>query len=211
MSAIPATDVESLGALVDRLAQEHRVFASEIERIGSISALEDMAELHQHFVSLQDGLTGHMLTEEFEVNPELVRRGIFDEEMSKIMRQHHDVTAALSKMELALRLRNLAEFRIALEELSRVLEVHHPAEEEKICRPIRPWTPRDSRQTKELTISFGPKASPYVWCEACLLSGLEERRFSLPLRGVSLVRLRISAFPSARPVLGALIVSDVCT
>ena len=35
-------------------------------------------------------------------------------------------------MELALRLKNMQEFKSALDDLERVLNIHHPAEEEKV-------------------------------------------------------------------------------
>ena len=35
-------------------------------------------------------------------------------------------------MELTLRLKNVPEFKAALDDLERVLNVHHPAEEEKV-------------------------------------------------------------------------------
>ena len=73
-----------------------------------------------------------MLTEEFEVLPELMRKNLFDSTVSSIMQQHHDVTACLGKMGLSLRLWNLMEFKNALEELAAVLRSHHPAEEEKV-------------------------------------------------------------------------------
>jgi len=48
------------------------------------------------------------------------------------MQQHHDLTASLGRMELALRLKNHEEFKSALDELNRVLKIHQPAEEEKV-------------------------------------------------------------------------------
>ena len=123
------TEVSSLRALVDKLVREHREFPSQVEGLRSPHALKDLGGL---FVRLQDDLTEHMLTEEFEVYPELMKKNRFDETTSMIMQQHHDLTASLGKMELALRIGNLPEFIAALDELDRVLRVHQPAEEEKV-------------------------------------------------------------------------------
>ncbi len=93
---------------------------------------QGLVSLREHFVKLQDTLTEHMLTEEFEVYPELMKRGLFTEETSAIMQQHHDLTAQLGQMELALRIGNLYEFKSILDTLERVLKDHQPAEEEKV-------------------------------------------------------------------------------
>lgn len=134
MSAVAVSEpVQELRALVKRLMDQHRQYASEIEGLNAeVQAEEAVEKLREPFTSLQDSLTEHMLTEEFEVYPELMRKNLFDSTVSSIMQQHHDVTACLGKMELSLRLRNLTEFKNALEELAVVLRSHHPAEEEKV-------------------------------------------------------------------------------
>ena len=132
-SVVAAREVGSLRELVDKLVQEHRTFPLQIVIInGDLAHYQAKKVLSEHFVRLQDALTGHMLTEEFEVYPELMKRGLFDEVTSMIMQQHHDLTASLGKMELALRIGNFNEFRAALDELEKVLRVHQPAEEEKV-------------------------------------------------------------------------------
>jgi hypothetical protein len=126
-------EVDAIKKLVARLIGEHRQFPPQVKGLNDdLGNPGDLAALGEHFVHLQDSLTEHMLTEEFEFYPELVRRDLFDETVSGIMQQHHDVTAALSKMELALRLKNTQEFKSALDDLERVLNIHHPAEEEKV-------------------------------------------------------------------------------
>ena len=135
MSDIPsgAGEVESIKKLVARLILEHSQFPPRIHELNDDLGNTSKPEaLREHFIHLQDTLTEHMLTEEFEFYPELVRRNLFDETVSAIMQQHHEVTAALSKMELTLRLKNVPEFKAALDDLERVLNVHHPAEEEKV-------------------------------------------------------------------------------
>ena len=134
MSAIAASEqLQELRKLVERLAEQHREYASELDGLNAkVQADEAVEELKGPYTSLQDSLTEHMLTEEFEVYPELMRKNLFDSTVSSIMQQHHDVTACLGKMELSLRLRNLTEFNNALEELAAVLCSHHPAEEEKV-------------------------------------------------------------------------------
>ena len=134
MSEIAVTErVQELRALVARLEEEHRTFASEIGSLqGEVRSSGETEGLRAPFVSLQDALTGHMLLEEFEVYPELARKGLFDSSISTIMQQHHDVSSCLGKMELSLRLRSIAEFKAALEELAAVLRLHQPAEEEEI-------------------------------------------------------------------------------
>ncbi len=133
MSAVLArTEVNSLRELIDRLIEEHRSFPSQVKSLGDGLATSQARSLGERFVRLQDTLTEHMLTEESEVYPELMKRGFFDEETSTIMQQHHSLTSSLGKMELALRLRNLREFRATLDELANVLKVHQPAEEEKV-------------------------------------------------------------------------------
>jgi hemerythrin superfamily protein len=133
MSRVVVVEVSSIRELIDRLIQEHRAYPSQVEALNdALATPENLERLNDHFVKLQDSLTEHMLNEEFEVYPELMKRGLFDETTSMIMQQHHDLTASLGKMELALRIRNLGEFRVALEELDKVLRVHQPAEEEKV-------------------------------------------------------------------------------
>jgi hemerythrin superfamily protein len=133
MSGVVAVEVSSIRELIDRLIQEHRAYPSQVKALNdALATPENLERLSDHFVKLQDSLTEHMLNEEFEVYPELMKRGLFDETTSMIMQQHHDLTASLGKMELALRIRNLGEFRAALEELDKVLRVHQPAEEEKV-------------------------------------------------------------------------------
>jgi hemerythrin superfamily protein len=122
-------EMNSLRELIDKLVQEHRAYPAQVD---GLARSQDFGELGERFVRLQDSLTEHMLSEEFEVYPELMKRGLFDETTSTIMQQHHDLTASLGKMELALRIRNLGEFRAALGELDRILRVHQPAEEEKV-------------------------------------------------------------------------------
>ena len=73
-----------------------------------------------------------MLVEEFENYPELTRKGLFDQSVSSIMQQHHDVSSSLGKMELSLRLGDFSEFNAALRELAEVLPRHQTAEEEKV-------------------------------------------------------------------------------
>ena len=127
------SEASSIRELVDRLIQEHRTFPSQVATLDEdLTRYRALKAIGEHFVKLQDTLTEHMLTEEFEVYPELMKKGFFDEVTSMIMQQHHDLTASLGKMELALRIKNLSEFRAALEELDRVLRVHQPAEEEKV-------------------------------------------------------------------------------
>ena len=127
------SEASSIRELVDRLIQEHRTFPSQVATLDEdLTRYRALKAIGEHFVELQDTLTEHMLTEEFEVYPELMKKGFFDEVTSMIMQQHHDLTASLGKMELALRIKNLSEFRAALEELDRVLRVHQPAEEEKV-------------------------------------------------------------------------------
>ena len=127
------SEASSIRELVERLIQEHRTFPSQVATLDEdLTRYRALTAIGEHFVKLQDTLTEHMLTEEFEVYPELMKKGFFDEVTSMIMQQHHDLTASLGKMELALRIKNLSEFRAALEELDRVLRVHQPAEEEKV-------------------------------------------------------------------------------
>ncbi len=125
--------MESINELVARLIREHSQFPPRIRELNDDLGNTSKPEaLREHFIHLQDTLTEHMLTEEFEFYPELVRRNLFDETVSAIMQQHHEVTAALSKMELTLRLKNVPEFKASLDDLERVLNIHHPAEEEKV-------------------------------------------------------------------------------
>jgi iron-sulfur cluster repair protein YtfE (RIC family) len=124
--------LQELRALVERLIGEHRKYASDMEVLNSEVQEGTVEMLREPFTSLQDSLTEHMLVEEFEVYPELMRKNLFDSSVSSIMQQHHDVTSCLGKMELSLRLGNLAEFRSALEGLAVVLRSHHPAEEERV-------------------------------------------------------------------------------
>jgi hemerythrin superfamily protein len=127
------SEVSSIRELVDRLIQEHRVYPLQVKALNDgLASPQNLGSLTEHFVHLQDSLTEHMLAEEFEVYPEVMKRGLFDEGTSIIMQQHHDLTASLGKMELALRIRNLIEFRAALDEMDKVLRVHQPAEEEKV-------------------------------------------------------------------------------
>lgn len=134
MSSTSVLDhLQELRQLVKRLEEEHRKFASEIDSLSrDVLTAGEVEKLKERFVSLQDTLTEHMLVEEFEVYPELMRKNLFDSAVSAIMQQHHDVTSNLGKMQLALRLRNSVEFKAALAELSGVLRLHQPAEEEKV-------------------------------------------------------------------------------
>ena len=134
MSVVSVSErLQELRALVKRLVEEHRRFASDIDELRrSALSQEEICGLQVLFTLLQDGLTEHILVEEFEVYPEIMRRNLFDMSISTIMQQHHDVVSSLGKMELSLRLKNLAEFNAALDELARVLRLHQPAEEEKV-------------------------------------------------------------------------------
>ena len=115
------------------MEEEHRSFASDILGLEKESLADCGADmLRKLFVPLQDSLTEHMLVEEFEVYPELMRKNLFDSSISSIMQQHHDLSSSLGKMELSLRLRNLPEFKAALERLAEVLHMHQPAEEERV-------------------------------------------------------------------------------
>lgn len=128
-----ADQVREIKELVARLIVEHRGFSTDVVELnGTLESTQEIEALASRFLHLQDGLTEHMVVEEFEFYPELVRRDLFDEEASEIMQQHHELTASLNSMEAALRLRNLEGFRSALEDLQRVLKVHQPAEEEKL-------------------------------------------------------------------------------
>lgn len=128
-----AEEVEGIGALVARLIAEHRQFPMQVKRLNDdLGNPGDLNGLVLHLARLQDTLTEHMLTEEFEFYPEIMKRGLFDETVSGIMQQHHNLTASLGRMEQALRLKNLEEFKSALDELNRVLKIHQPAEEEKV-------------------------------------------------------------------------------
>lgn len=128
-----AQELEEMQSLVARLVAEHRQFSVDVDALnGTLGSSRDLRTLRSLFVRLQDGLTEHMVIEEFEFYPQLVKRDLFDDEASAIMQQHHDLTASLNKMELALRLGNLDGFKSALDDLDRVLRVHQPAEEEKL-------------------------------------------------------------------------------
>lgn len=132
-SGVALQEAHSIRELVARLIQEHLSYPLLIKALNvSPAGVRDMLDLNDHFVKLKDSLTEHMLSEEFEIYPELMRRGLFDEGTSTIMQQHHELTASLGKMELALRLGNLMEFTKALDELDSVLRLHQPAEEEKV-------------------------------------------------------------------------------
>ena len=128
-----ADEVEQVKEVVARLISEHRQFPLWVRELNDdLGGTEDAEILGRHFVHLQDALTEHMVTEEFDFYPELARRGLFNETVSAIMQQHNDLTAALREMELALRSKNLEGFKSALDDLERVLKIHQPAEEEKV-------------------------------------------------------------------------------
>ncbi len=125
--------VQGLLEQIKRLLAEHRSYASELERLrGEARTGVATISLRDHFTALQDSLTEHMLTEEFEIYPEVMKRDLFDSSISSIMQQHHDVTSCLGKMELSLRLGRAEEFLSAMEELVGVLCSHQPAEEEHV-------------------------------------------------------------------------------
>jgi iron-sulfur cluster repair protein YtfE (RIC family) len=69
-----------------------------------INVRDGVEELRKAFVSLQDSLVEHMLVEEFEVYPELMRKNLLELAISSIMQQHFNVVSCLGKMELSLRL-----------------------------------------------------------------------------------------------------------
>ncbi len=100
----------------------------------------NLPEIAGSFVKLQSNLTAQMITE-FDFYPVLMERGLFDETVSTIMQQHHELTNDLNLMEVSLRARELQEFKSALDDLSRVLGMHQPAEEEKVftlvAQPVR--------------------------------------------------------------------------
>jgi hemerythrin superfamily protein len=128
----PIEHLQELRALVSQLEREHKKFASDIDGLEAKVQADEADLVKELFIRLQDSLTDHMLVEEFEVYPELMRKNLFDAAISSIMQQHHDVTSSLGKMELSLRLGNFIEFQAALEELAAVLREHQPAEEEKV-------------------------------------------------------------------------------
>jgi hypothetical protein len=134
MSAASLSDhSQELHALVKRLEGEHRQYPVDISELQKETLSQSEAgRLQGLFTFFQDNLTEHMLLEEFEVYPELMRKNLLDPDISSIMQQHHDVTFFLGKMELSLRLHNLTEFKLALDELAEVLRLHQPVEEEKV-------------------------------------------------------------------------------
>ncbi len=126
-------ELQEMGELVAKLMDEHRQFSVDVRELnGALDPPGSLEALRVRFLHLQDALTEHMVVEEFEFYPELARRGLFDDTVSAIMQQHHELTASLNKMGLALRLGDLKEFKSALDDLERVLKVHQPAEEEKL-------------------------------------------------------------------------------
>ena len=133
MSAVtPIEHLQELRALVSRLKKEHWELASDIDGLEGKIQADEVDIVRKLFIPLQDSLTDHMLVEEFEVYPELMRKNLFDASISSIMQQHHGVTSSLGKMELSLRLGNFVQFQSALGELAGVLRKHQPAEEEKV-------------------------------------------------------------------------------
>ncbi len=130
-------EVGSLKELIAALTKEHRSFPTQLEemredlaRSGDGSSLQ--REIEMRFFRLQDTLSGHMVTEEFEFYPVVADRGLLDETVSEIMQQHHEITAELERMGLSLRAKDVRGFRSALDALERTLRVHQPAEEEKV-------------------------------------------------------------------------------
>jgi hemerythrin superfamily protein len=134
MSAVTVTEeVRSLRELVADLIREHRIFPQQIHQIKQdLLDSTKLQEVAHRFVSLQSSLMGHMVTEEFDFYPVLAERGLFDETVSAIMQQHHEISADLTVMEVSLRARDLREFKLALDELEHILKVHQPAEEENV-------------------------------------------------------------------------------
>ncbi len=125
--------VDSLQELVAALIREHRSFPLQIQGLNEgLKDNVDVREVSCRFVKLQSDLTDHMVTEEFDLYPALMERGLFDETVSTIMQQHHELTADLNRMEASMRAGEMREFRSALGNLSRTLGVHQPAEEEKV-------------------------------------------------------------------------------
>jgi Hemerythrin HHE cation binding domain len=128
-----AEQVGSLQELVATLIREHRSFPLQIQGLDEgLTNNVDVREVARHFVKLQSDLTAHMVTEEFDFYPVLMERGLFDETVSTIMQQHHELTADLNRMEVSLRAGEMREFKSALDDLSRALGVHQPAEEGKV-------------------------------------------------------------------------------
>lgn len=144
MSNLPtlSEQVDSLQELVATLIREHRSFPLQIRGLNDgLTNNVNLPEIVSPFVKLQSDLTAHMITEEFDFYPVLMERGLFDETVSTIMQQHHELTNDLNLMEVSLRAGELQEFKSALDDLSRVLGVHQPAEEEKVfplvAQPVR--------------------------------------------------------------------------
>lgn len=126
-------EIESIGGLVAKLESEHREFPSQVKELNDdLDSPSGFVSLTRHFTCLQDRLTEHMVTEEFELYPVLMDRGLFDETVSTIMQQHHELTEQLNKMELALRVHDVHQFKLVLDEMEGTLHVHQPAEEEKV-------------------------------------------------------------------------------
>lgn len=81
-----AEEAESIKELVARLIREHRQFLPQVKGLNDdLGNLNNSEALTEHFIHLKDTLTEHMLTEEFEFYPELVRRDLFDENANAIM------------------------------------------------------------------------------------------------------------------------------
>ncbi len=144
MSNVPALSeqVVSLQELVATLIREHRSFPLQIWGLNDgLTNNANLPEIASGFVKLQSDLTAHMITEEFDFYPVLMERGLFDETVSAIMQQHHELTNDLNLMEVSLRAGELHGFKFALDDLSRVLGMHQPAEEEKVfplvAQPVR--------------------------------------------------------------------------
>lgn len=115
MSAITVTEeVRSLQELVAELIREHRVFPQKIQQLNQgLADGTGQQEVADRFVSVQNALTHHMVTEEFDFYPVLMERGLFDETVSAIMQQYHEISADLNGMEIALRVRDIKEFKVA--------------------------------------------------------------------------------------------------
>ncbi|MDG6933217.1 MAG: hemerythrin domain-containing protein [Nitrososphaerota archaeon] len=119
--------------LITRLTNEHRQILSQANELEScLSNPLNVQILEKPTTDMYDKLGEHMLIEESELYPKIVELGMFDETISGIMQQHHDLTAELNRMRSSLRLNDFKEFRSSLKRLKQILMPHQSAEEVKV-------------------------------------------------------------------------------
>lgn len=120
------TVAQSLGGDYDTINKEAEAIRKELLTIWKY---EWVLPRSAH---LRDTLTAHIFASEWEVFKSLSSGSIAKEVAAELVRQDHELVGQLKNMDLALRIHDGYQFRLALQDLIASLSIHESLEKEKV-------------------------------------------------------------------------------